>query len=541
MRRWLLVLALVLVGCGRPPVTAPTPLPTATPTPTPRATPSPENTPEPASEPMSGAPEPSRGRYKLLVLSDDPEGDHLKEFPSDTPELFLTFALDRVPPDTMVRATWSFAGRGAEFSSSDAQLSDGKGGLFSLVPPPGGWPVGEYTVALYLADERVRTLDFAIFQPEVAAEPTAESPAQLARELTRGLKQDRDKAMALYRWLGENITYDVEAFFSGDYGDCSAEHVLKTRKGVCSGYANLFAAMADEVGLESKVVSGYSKGYSFDRSMTAVNHAWNAVNIDGRWQLLDATWGSGFIDENKKFVRRYDEFWFLTPPDRFLYSHLPEDEEWQLVGQPLSKEEFAARVDVQPRYFEFGLKTESHPFGAVRADQRVEIELSAAGDCVLSAALERDGRRLDEGFTLVEREGRRFFVKAGFPQPGRYNLLIFCLAPGERVGWTALTYEVEVSEGGVSPFPTAYRSFGERGVRLLGPVEDLRRGQKARLALKAPGATRVFAIDGERKVDFHSDRGVFAADLAPQSGKVRVFAGYPDITDNTGLLEYQVR
>lgn len=58
------------------------------------------------------------------------------------------------------------------------------------------------------------------------------------------------KTRALFKWICNNIKYDVAAFTSGKRTDVSAPTVLKSRKSVCEGYANLFYALAKECNLE---------------------------------------------------------------------------------------------------------------------------------------------------------------------------------------------------------------------------------------------------------------------------------------------------
>nr|XP_028575862.1 kyphoscoliosis peptidase-like [Podarcis muralis] len=76
------------------------------------------------------------------------------------------------------------------------------------------------------------------------------------------------------------------------------------------------------------------------------NHAWNAVCIDGRWHLLDCTWGSGTVDAAfSEFTFSYDEFYFLTHPALFIEKHFPEDPKWQLLKPTVTLEEFEDQQD----------------------------------------------------------------------------------------------------------------------------------------------------------------------------------------------------
>lgn len=55
-------------------------------------------------------------------------------------------------------------------------------------------------------------------------------------------------------------------------------------------------------------LSGHSKGNGYKMGQTFTgdsDHTWNAVYLDGRWHLLDSTWGSGAVDDSfTKFTFR---------------------------------------------------------------------------------------------------------------------------------------------------------------------------------------------------------------------------------------------
>lgn len=70
-----------------------------------------------------------------------------------------------------------------------------------------------------------------------------------------------------------------------------------------ASYATAYAALARFAGLECAVVEGFVKGFRYepgdsvrDESGTLiVNHAWNAVRVDGQWRLLDACAGARYF------------------------------------------------------------------------------------------------------------------------------------------------------------------------------------------------------------------------------------------------------
>lgn len=52
-------------------------------------------------------------------------------------------------------------------------------------------------------------------------------------------------------------------------------------------------------GVQCLTVPGYSKGFGYRTGQSfsgEFDHAWNAVYLEGRWHLLDSTWGSGLVD-----------------------------------------------------------------------------------------------------------------------------------------------------------------------------------------------------------------------------------------------------
>ena len=193
------------------------------------------------------------------------------------------------------------------------------------------------------AQEKAKAPFDAIDQHALSAPAEAEaSVAALAKYLVEPAGNDRDKVRAIFRWLADRVAYDSEAFLANKPPkNVSAKDVLKGRLTVCDGYANLFVALAKEAGLDAVKMLGYARGYgNVPGEKIATNHAWNAVKIDGKWTLLDATWGAGYIDAQKGFVKRLEEFYFLPPADALIFSHFPNDAKWQLLDPVVTKETF---------------------------------------------------------------------------------------------------------------------------------------------------------------------------------------------------------
>ncbi|KAM6441563.1 kyphoscoliosis peptidase-like isoform 3-T6 [Liasis olivaceus] len=154
-----------------------------------------------------------------------------------------------------------------------------------------------------------------------------------------------EKARAIWVWLCQNIEYDVCGFLGLSKKIHLPQEVLQTGRGVCSGYAHLFYEMCKEVGLTCAEISGYGRdvGESYGQCcpQKKSNHMWNALKLDTRWFLLDVCWGAGQVDlAQKQFIRRQEDFFFLTKPEEFIQSHWPEDPRWQLIHPPIPQEVF---------------------------------------------------------------------------------------------------------------------------------------------------------------------------------------------------------
>ena len=165
---------------------------------------------------------------------------------------------------------------------------------------------------------------------------------------------------AIYSWITHNIKYDHAALLDGVTRDNDAMQVFKNRKAVCHGQANLFKAFCDELKIKCHVVNGPIKQRFSEKESELVEHAWNAVEIHGKWHLLDCTWGC-MMDDKKNEVnpRLYteNEFYFLTPPELLILNHFTKDPDWQLLKTPKTIEQFVkepnylAQNNCQRNYF----------------------------------------------------------------------------------------------------------------------------------------------------------------------------------------------
>lgn len=177
-----------------------------------------------------------------------------------------------------------------------------------------------------------------------ASVEVSSSVSDLAIYLTQTATNDFEKARSFYVWLTTHISYDMQAYKNGKRRiNQNNEDILRRKRAVCFGYSQFFKALCDEVGLPAEVISGYSKGsLTSTPNLQQPDHAWNAVKLEGKWYLLDATWGAGVVYRQSEFVHQFSEDYFLTPPEKLIVNHLPADPMWQLLSCAISVDDFAA-------------------------------------------------------------------------------------------------------------------------------------------------------------------------------------------------------
>lgn len=94
---------------------------------------------------------------------------------------------------------------------------------------------------------------------------------------------DYEKALYLFAWLCQNVTYDAGTVEAGQ----DVRSVFLEHRSVCGGIASAFTLLARKAGIPCITVCGSAAGDGGQ-----VSHAWNELLIDGSWTWADATWGN---------------------------------------------------------------------------------------------------------------------------------------------------------------------------------------------------------------------------------------------------------
>ena len=313
----------------------------------------------------------------------------------------------------------------------------------------------------------------AELQQRVFVDPEREL-GPLVRALTAGAGDELHKVKILHDWIAERIAYDVDSYFSGAKADTSVGSTLKRRKAVCYGYAALMAEMCSLAGVRCQKISGFGRGYGFaagrEQDPSQTNHAWNAVEIDGRWHLVDVSWDAGHV-EKRAFQKKYTTTYLFMPPEEFIYTHLPKDPDWQLLSSPVSTEQFADQPYLLGRFFDAGLRLGTRLRRVTPVGESVQFAVVVPSDVELMAKLiAPDGSELERR-TLVQSDGEQCRVLVTFPRPGRYTVQLFSRRRGETgLMWMVASLDFRPSAGTARTFPKTYVTLNKMHGYLESPL-----------------------------------------------------------------------
>ena len=200
-------------------------------------------------------------------------------------------------------------------------------------------------------------VNYTLIDKKMDAIPNSDTNSTdlVAKYINANFKTESDKIRAVFYWTSSNISYDVKNMFVVNFGETPQDRIaktLKTKKGICGDYAAIFNEIATLVGVESVVISGYTKQ---NGKIDNLAHAWCAAKIDNKWSVFDPTWGSGSL-LNGKFVKKINEYYFKVEPSKIISSHIPFDYLWQFLNYPITNAEFyegKTQINKTKKYFDF--------------------------------------------------------------------------------------------------------------------------------------------------------------------------------------------
>jgi len=241
-----------------------------------------------------------------------------------------------------------------------------------------------------------------------------ESIDELGKEIAERTGNEREAARLIHDWVVTHVTYDHGSLEPGKRQPQDADTVLRRGTGVCSGYANLVVAVSKAAGLDAVYITGNVR--KNDGALAGSSHAWNAVKVDGKWALMDATWDV-VSDAEGGGATAFRTDYLFTPPEVFRYDHLPERASWQLHGTPISKGDFIRQPALSPGFFASGLALVDPKRSSVDAHDTVVVTMDNPKGRSIAG-------RLGEERCAVTGTSR-VSVRCKVPRSGRHQLDVF--------------------------------------------------------------------------------------------------------------------
>ena len=117
----------------------------------------------------------------------------------------------------------------------------------------------------------------------------------LRTQITDGMT-DYEKELALHDYLVTHCIYSEDVVQQTENDIYRAYGALVNQDAVCNGYAEAMQLLLLCAGINTRFVIGTADG---------VDHAWNLVELDGKWYHLDTTWDDPKPDQGENTVHPY--------------------------------------------------------------------------------------------------------------------------------------------------------------------------------------------------------------------------------------------
>ncbi len=195
----------------------------------------------------------------------------------------------------------------------------------------------------------------------VKSYPKYRSPQELADRISKDFSSDLQKVRASFKWITNNIRYNLEEAqqpnrtviqfrYSSEkerlekiqeIKDNIVKEAFFSKRGVCEEYAQSLKKVCDLLGIEAVVLTGYvrNSAYEINRVPNTTNHAWNAIKVNNRWMIIDATWSSGYV-MNGRWLKEFNDYYFNVDYKKIGYTHYTDNRKWNIILNQPSLQEF---------------------------------------------------------------------------------------------------------------------------------------------------------------------------------------------------------
>ena len=181
--------------------------------------------------------------------------------------------------------------------------------------------------------------------------------------LTEKYSSDIEKLRSIYIWICHNIANDYNLYalnsrkrtkflkdsirlqkWNSTFKKKLFKKLLRNKRTICTGYAYLLKEMCGIAGIEAKIVNGFGRVSTIAvEELEEPNHSWNIVKLNNKWYFCDPTWATGIsYPELGKFEFDYNDGYFLTVPEIFIFNHFPVNSEYTLLKNNITFNDYSS-------------------------------------------------------------------------------------------------------------------------------------------------------------------------------------------------------
>ncbi|CAG5127543.1 unnamed protein product, partial [Candidula unifasciata] len=188
------------------------------------------------------------------------------------------------------------------------------------------------------------------------------------------------KVRAIFRWVTSVDVFRMQ--LSRQPPRHSPMEYFQRIQNNMGNHAHLMAGLCQLAGIPCVIVGGINKSaaYEIGKSLNKerMSAQWNAVFVGGNWRFIDAFWASacvvgkktgewalvdadGDVEEQEENANegetqhRINEFYFFPDPDQLIWTHFPDQPQWQLLEKIVTPKEFETHFYVRERFHILGM------------------------------------------------------------------------------------------------------------------------------------------------------------------------------------------
>lgn len=370
----------------------------------------------------------------------------------------------------------------------------------------------------------------------------------LVRYLVSGDPNQYVKIKRIHDWIADNIAYDAQAYKTQGAPSQAVAQVLRSRKALCVGYAELFQSMAEEAGLDSHLVNGSSRGYQYLVSGGTTPHAWNVVRVDRRYYHLDITRDAGSVS-NGAFKKTYSTRYLFLAPVAFIYSNFPDDPGYQLLERELSRQEFDALPYLNGYFFQHHLGIISGLSDNVQVSGSLKLQVGTPSGTYLKSLVQDARGAQVQHSAFGQRQGSAYQFVFQPPGVGTYLVQLHARLEAESSYRRVAAFRVRKTKQSpaATPYPLLYSAFVDHDGNLSSPMEgELKRNATRHFRVTVPGAGKVYLYGKTNRqlaILSAGKGGIFTGSFKVPASltELNVAAMFSGSKSMTLLLKYRVR